>query len=230
MDNTNRKPQSHGFTLIEVLVVVAIVAILVIIAIGALRGNRSKADDASVKAELVRLKTAFEDYYGDHNCYPPAEFFDEPSDCGSNNLTPYLNNLPCNPQTNEPYVVETDATGCSWFKIYADLKSSSTDPQALALCDDTGSTLGNYGISSDNVTLRVLCPENLASSPQPSSGNNTNPTPLPVGYNYYYCSGIGNCTSFDSNTYVCTPYFVDNPDCDGIGPNKCSTVGSCQQL
>jgi prepilin-type N-terminal cleavage/methylation domain-containing protein len=213
-----------GFTLTELLISVAILAILVVIALSMVKTNRDKADDAKTKAELDRLRIAFEDYYSDHNCYPPAEFFDDASDCGSNNLSPYLGNLPCDRHTNLPYILETDATGCSWFKLYTSLRTSQSDPQAQALCASDGSNLGNYVVSSSNVTATVYCDV----IPESSSGQP--PTQLPEGHNYYYCSAVNNCTWFNHTIETCTPYYTDNPNCGGNGDTKCQSVGSCQRL
>lgn len=215
-----------GFTLIELLIVVSILAILVILAINLLRGNRDKADDAATKSDLNRLKIAFEDYYADHNCYPPASYFDDASDCGSSQLSPYLNRIPCDRHTDLPYILETDQSTCSWFKFYTTLNSASSDSDAVALCNDSGSSLGNYAVSSDNVRPLVLCSTNPAPSPTPTPSSVPNPSYDPA-LNYYYCSSLSNCTSFDPAIYVCTPSFPSNPSCDG-GTNPCQTVGTCR--
>ena len=94
--------KKSAFTLIEVLVVVAILALLTLAAIVSFGGSRDKADDSRVKSDLDRLKIAFEDYYSDHNCYPPLEWFDSTADCGSDHLQPYLNVMPCNRKTGSP--------------------------------------------------------------------------------------------------------------------------------
>lgn len=200
-----------GFTLIELLIVVSILAILVVIALSMVQGNRDKAEDAKIKSELNRLKIAFEDYYGDHNCYPPAEYFDEASDCGTSQLSPYLNAITCNPKTRQPYAYVTDDTGCVWYKLYGFVSNEQDALISPPLSIDTHSY--NYGVSSSNTSV----------------ASTTNPNALPLGHNYYYCSSINNCTSFNHETTVCTPYYTDNPNCDG-GANKCQTIGSCQPL
>lgn len=223
MHNSRR----NGFTLIELLVVLAILAILMIIALSMVTHNRDKAQDSKIKSDLHRLKLVFEEYHSDNGCYPPPDFFDDISDCGSNHLAPYLGSIPCNQKGGNPYTVERDSTGCEWFKIYANLAIES-DPQALALCSDTGSSLGNYATSSDNVVASVSC-DNQPGSANPSSAPGV--SPLPQGHNYYYCSAQGNCTSFNEESHVCTPYFTDNPNCNGtISPCAAQFVGSCTSL
>lgn len=128
--------------------------------------QRDKAQDAKTKSELNRLRIAFEDYYGDHNCYPPPEWFDSTDDCGSENLRPYLGNIPCDPTTNLPYIVEYDNTGCKSYKLYGNLKYVE-DPDRLALCSTGGSTAGNYGVSSSNTTVSIDCEAVTTHSPTP---------------------------------------------------------------
>lgn len=214
-----------GFTLIEILIVISIIVILAVLAMAMFTSNLSKSRDSKRKADLHRLKIAFEDYYGDHNCYPPAEFFDDSSDCNSPSLAPYLASMPCDKRTGMPYQLETDVTGCSWFKLYGTLETATQDPQALAQCNLVGSNLGNYGVSSSNTSVQVYCPPQAESDP---SASGSAPTPIP-GSLYYYCSSVGNCTNYNPHTNHCTPNYINNPDCDG-GANKCQTVGTCTQL
>lgn len=211
----------QGFTLIEVLLVVAIIALLVIALTLSMRGQRQKAEDARAKSDLERLRIAFEDYYNDHNCYPPPEWFDEPSDCHSESLKPYLNTIPCDPRTREPYALEYDDAGCpSWYKLYSTL--TYPDP---AHCSPSGSGLGNYGIGSSNVVATGLC-----ELPNPSSAPGSSPAPSPPGG--YYCQSIsspsGNCTAVSAG-YTCTPSFAD-ANCGGTLVVHCSQpaqLGSC---
>jgi prepilin-type N-terminal cleavage/methylation domain-containing protein len=207
-----------GFTLIEVLIVVGILSILSITGFLTLSKQRTKAEDSTMKTDLNRLKTAFEEYYNDNNCYPPAEWFEADSAITGNELSPYLNKIPFNKKTDEPYIVEKDTTGCSWFKIYTTLNNGD-DPQAVMLRTfdpELGSTLGNYGVSSSNTRVSIFY--SPTSSPEPSPGPDST----------YYCSGINNCSSFDPSQLSCSPSYSD-PNCDG-GPNLCSSVGSCTEL
>ena len=177
----------HAFTLIEVLVVVAILAILTLAVIVSLTGQRDKASDARVKSDLDRLKIAFEDYYNDHNCYPPAAWFASAADCNSGNLKPYLNTIPCDPRTGLPYQLQTDATTCSWFKLYGKMISPSSSPVFLTPVQINGIAY-NYGVSSTNVSL----PFAPTSSPTPTPSPHPSVAP---GSTYYYCSSLNNCSS-----------------------------------
>ncbi len=213
------KKLRFGFTLIEVLIVVAILAILTISLLVSVSKQRTKALDTQAKTDLGRLKIAFEDYYGDNNCYPPAEWFDSVDDCGSSVLSPYLNPLPCDPNTRLPYVYETDpANRCNWYKLYAKLQNPSSDPSSLAQYSPTGSSLGNYGVSSSNTAVTVLFG---GPSPSPSPAASTSPLD-----HFYYCSSIGNCTTKPDNL-TCSPTFTNDPFC-GSAAHPCqNTVSTC---
>lgn len=197
----------QGFTLIEVLIVVTIVALLSVTALVTLSKQRTKAEDAGMKTDLARLKIAFEDYYNDHNCYPPT---------AGEELKPYLDKIPFNKKTGSPYILEKDTTGCGWFKIYTTL-SNQNDPQAVGLRTtdpSLGSTLGNYGVSSANTVVSIFY----------NPGGSTIPTPS----NHYYCSGTagtGGCTSFDTTRFTCSPSYSD-PNCGG----GCTIAGSCSPI
>jgi len=199
---------NKGFTLVELLIVVAILAILIIVSLASLTKERTKAQDAKIKADLHSLKIAFENYYNDNNCYPPAAWFDDASDCESSNLSPYLKTLPCDPRTSMPFVLETDPTTCTWFKFYAQITNLG-DPQYKNFYDQNNNLLGTYAVSSDNISLY-------------NSSSNSSIVYDPN--NPYYCQGIGNC-SLTPPSLACSPSYPD-PNCGNT--NLCSsTVSTC---
>lgn len=236
-----------AFTLIEVLIVVSILAILGTLSLFSFNQQRARAKDIKAKSDLNNLKIAFENYYNDHSCYPPNSWFDSVDDCNSTKLSPYLNFIPCDQNTGLPYPLETDDTTCKWFKLYATFSLPSRDEQAVAQQSLTGSTKGNYGVSSSNVNVSVYYLPPVASilpsptstpsspvptpSPSPSATPTIAPssTPLPPTHDYYWCSNLGNCTSFDPQIETCTPTYVDNPNCDNLA-TKCAHVGTCTRL
>lgn len=199
-----------GFTLIEVLIVVAILGLLALALFMSMSGQRSKADDARAKSDLERLKIAFEDYYNDNNCYPPPEWFDNADDCGGNSLSPYLNVMPCDRNTGLPYHLVYPTDQCSSFAIYATLKSAATDPEALNAPLTEDDTTYSYAVSSSNLDVN------------PGSGTGFVP-----GHNYYFCSAVNNCTSYNPETHICSPSYTDDANCGGDNNNKCPTSGSC---
>ena len=62
---------SRGFTLIEMLVVIAVIAILAGIIIGVLPAAKNKSIRSSVKAEMNAVETAINSYKAKHNFFPP---------------------------------------------------------------------------------------------------------------------------------------------------------------
>ena len=195
-----------GFSLIEIMIVVAIIGILVVIALSMIGNRRNAADDARVKSELSRLKIAFEDYYNDHNCYPPSTWFDDASDCNSSSLAPYLSTISCDRKTGLPYKLQTDATGCTWFALYARLQMTS-DPKYHEFFSGSD-LLGTYAVTSDNINVY---PD---STPAPSSSTNQ-----------YYCQGIDNCSLIPGGR-TCTPSYAD-ANCGGTPTNKCTSISTC---
>ena len=63
------KNKRKGFTLIEVLVVIAIIGILAAIAIPQFASYRKKAQNSAAQTALRNLATSEENYYVAHNAY-----------------------------------------------------------------------------------------------------------------------------------------------------------------
>jgi len=61
--------KQKGFTLIELMIVVAIIGILAAIAIPQFASYRQKAQDSAAKSALKNLATAQENYYAENNTY-----------------------------------------------------------------------------------------------------------------------------------------------------------------
>jgi prepilin-type N-terminal cleavage/methylation domain-containing protein len=60
----------RGFTLIEILVVIAIIASIIAMAIPNYLSARQRASDVKKKEEMAQLKNALRLYYNDYNQYP----------------------------------------------------------------------------------------------------------------------------------------------------------------
>jgi len=161
--------KTKGFSLTELLVVVAIIAIMVAIFTGAINpiAQINKANDSRRKKDLNRIKIAFEDYYNDNSCYPTQDFIEQltnASNCGDDEMfSPWLTDWPCDPVSKEPYmiVVEDDDDCPDWFKIYANLENrNDNDIPEGWYSEGTGILLSggysidnvNYGTSSTNVS------------------------------------------------------------------------------
>lgn len=205
MPTLKARKNSKGFTLIEFLIVVAIIGLIAILVILLLIRNITKANDAKRKADIVKISTALEDYYGDNNCYPDPSVF---SECGSEALKPYLDTIPCDPVYKYPYCYfaedETPTSGCyQKYRALATLKFFK-DPDIKSLgCDGTGycgwetecsadaNRYGfNYGVASRNTF--VANPSYVPPGPTLPPGL---PSPGPSGI--FACTPQGSCDAYD---------------------------------
>lgn len=62
--------KARGFTLIELVVVMAIIAILAVLIIGAISIARQQSDITRLKSDAHSIQTALEGYYADHRNFP----------------------------------------------------------------------------------------------------------------------------------------------------------------
>ena len=195
------KIKNEGFTLTELLVVVAIVGLLLVLAAGVFVRQIAKGNDSRRKADLNRIKIAVEEYEKDHDCYPSAASM---VSCGTGSgiaVHPYLSNVPCDPRTKQPYYYEMDtSSSCpKWFRLYTNLENTK-DSQYIQNIGPNG--LYSFYISSEN-------------APVPSSGTGTLPssgTTPPTGsctQVYYGCLNH-QCVQLSLDTAcnpVCQPYY-----------------------
>ena len=65
-----KKLDSKGFTLIELMIVIAIIGILAAIAIPQFAAYRKKAYNSASLSDLKNTKTTVESYYADNQYYP----------------------------------------------------------------------------------------------------------------------------------------------------------------
>jgi type IV pilus assembly protein PilA len=64
--------RNTGFTLVEVLIIIAIIGLLAVIAIPQFIGYRSRAIDAQLKSDLRNAAVAVESYFTKKSVYPTS--------------------------------------------------------------------------------------------------------------------------------------------------------------
>jgi general secretion pathway protein G len=72
---SGRRPwarDASGFTLLELIVVIAVIGILATIALPALRNLPRRANEAALKTDLRTMRDVIDQYYGDKGRYPPT--------------------------------------------------------------------------------------------------------------------------------------------------------------
>lgn len=159
-----------GFTLIELIIVMAIMGLLIGVAASSFQTSRIKGKDAKRKSDLKQISAALEAYNSDHGKYPPASSQQGGAitACGATgtsacnwgsaftdeNGTVYMATLPSDANLaagqQYQYIASSDQKK---FQIYAYLENAQ-DPDIYVY---TGKICGpsltcNYGVSSPNTT------------------------------------------------------------------------------
>lgn len=149
---------SKGFTLVEVLIVVAIMTLFVISGISTYVNTLKASRDTKRKADLGTIQKGLESYYND-NGYYPADLTTGTPLCASDTNC-YLKTIPLDPSGYVYLYVRGDVSGTSQsFQLYSVLERNN---DAGTGNDDTGTGTGTYssncgavcryGVSSTNTT------------------------------------------------------------------------------
>jgi type II secretion system protein G len=169
-----------GFTLIEIMVVIAILGILIAMASASYVASLKKGRDLKRKSDVVQIGKALELYFTDNGRYPAAASganegkilgCTDPNDPGvcdwgaiwMNKIAIpniiYMAKLPSDPNASQHYYYDSDAAG-TYYQIYALLENKDDkdlNKNGTTVRTYTGTTcapsLGcTYGTSSTNKT------------------------------------------------------------------------------
>jgi general secretion pathway protein G len=123
---TSGNRSTGGFTLVELIIVVAIIGILATIAVPAMQDAPTKAREAVIRADLYQMRSCIDQHLADKGVYP--ESLQALVDAG------YLRFIPADPFTGETEGV--------WLEISAE----PTDLEDLEPIDDDLMPEGGFGI------------------------------------------------------------------------------------
>lgn len=140
----------EGFTVVELLIVMALIAILSIGALVAWQSQFAKARDAQRKTDLDKMQIALRLYYEDNGRFPTADLME----CRSTLMAPYLDMVPCDPKNLGNNIYNYVSDGPNKYVIYTNLEYTGdrviTDIGCSSGC---GPDNANYFVSSDNVDV-----------------------------------------------------------------------------
>lgn len=136
----NRQPSrfschnnNKGFTLLELLIVIAVIGILSSVVLGSVQSSRAKARDAIRKQDLHNLEIALAMYYADKGEYPIANgdwLSSESDDIDGAGVTPavdnyipalaptYISKLPRDPKGGTTSIVGCNNPGYTYKRAY----------------------------------------------------------------------------------------------------------------
>ena len=92
-----------GFTLVELLIVVAIIGVLATLLMANFIGIRQRARDAQRKADVRQVQSALEFYRSDQGSYPVSLPYCGSTFTGGSPPSTYMQKLPCDPLGNTFY-------------------------------------------------------------------------------------------------------------------------------
>lgn len=148
----NKMLNKKGFTLIEILIVVAIIGILASVVVVGLGPAQKRGRDARRVSDLRSVQTALELYYGKNGQYPTSGISSWTDFAGV--LTSAgigTNQIPRDPTTSRSYVYRVDAAGTTYVlgAQLEDITGNVINSSYTGSLPDTGiptsATCGNEG-------------------------------------------------------------------------------------
>ncbi len=213
-----------GFTLVELLIVIAIIIILLVAVLVNMKRQIDRANDAKRKADVYSINNAVEEYFNDRSGIPPQGSIDT---CGGSALSPYLKQIPCDPVTRKSYGYFPSTTISNAYRLCAVLQDAS-DP-AIAAIGCNGQQSCGVGGGFNWCLASGTSPSAVGTSDQGGGGGGGGggtsfPTPSPTaGPGSFACSppdfqGVSYCNSYaDPEGSGCPVTFADRSCSNSCG-------------
>ncbi len=156
------RKNTEGFSLVEILVVIAIIGILATFSSIALNGSRVRARDAQRVAYINQIKTAVELYYSKNSLYPTLITGGQPL---SLNGVKYLDPVPANPTPrtdgscpNQDFSYSSYSGNTSYVISFCLGKGAGAFSAGTSICDGAQrcKACGQYSLSYGGVTYNTI--------------------------------------------------------------------------
>jgi len=150
--------KKQGFTLMEILIVIAMLGILATIIFGSYLSSLKKGRDSRRKQDLEQVSRALELYYSEQGRYPQesevtfGQKLDNPNSDDDDIF--YMKQLPVDPMESYQYDYVVDSSDYQSYQLYSCLEND--DDLDYNLSDFSGTNCGtncspcHYGIASPN--------------------------------------------------------------------------------
>ena len=134
----------HGFTFIEMLIVLTIIGLLVSIGVTQFVKVQRKGRDSQRMADLRQVQAALEMYRSEQGAYPDIDL--ESGDSISVGTIEYMSSIPADPKPDYKYFYQRDAGSNYKYTVCAYLEDPASSPaDCTSLVCGGGGENCNYG-------------------------------------------------------------------------------------
>jgi prepilin-type N-terminal cleavage/methylation domain-containing protein len=151
------KVEKRGFTLAELLVVIALMAVMATVALSSFTKSQKKGRDARRKQDLSEIRKALELYNQDNNEYPPT--LNSPLEHPTTEGVVYMVKVPSDPKSGYSYIYDGEVDDGQGFRLHARLEydkdSDINCPDGSG--EDCGVVNCNYVVTSPGTSLPAGC-------------------------------------------------------------------------